>query len=673
MNILTRALPRRQHLQYAVHQQPRQDDCYVRFHRGSHREAPLTRDQRRLAAIVSTDVVGYSRLMGRDESGTLAGLKAHRQALIDPKIAEYGGRIVKSTGDGLLLEFPSVVDAVRCAVDIQRGMAERNAGVPAEDRIELRIGINIGDIIIDDDDIFGDGVNVAARLQTLAEPGGICVSRMVRDQVLDKLSFAFDDLGPKTVKNIARPIEVFRVLLDATPSDSAGRPDVKGALRRFRRWWPAAVASTLVVVGVGLWAVMPQLWKAARPAAPPAMSIAILPFTAPGGSAAEQKLADGLSRDLTAALGQWGFATVAAFPTPAMPSSRADDLRGLARELNVRFLTEGAVHREGDQLIVDAQLVDAAKVNQLWSERLVFEQSRVANDHTEIVKQLNRRLRDELVRAESRRAGAVTLDGASAVELTLRAAHMEGTASNRLAAAIEAGALYDKAIKLDPSYAIAMVARVDNLHNQLLSTRMDAAQRERVLAQMDELSQRAVAINDKYPAAWYARSLALYRLSRLQAALEANAQYMRLDPTRVEPLTQRAWLMLFTGRAPEALDLVNQALALSLSNTFETAFALSTRCAVELRLGRYEDAIADCEKALANQDSWFEHSLLAAAYAQAGQLDRATTERNRLLALRSWYSIADDKANEVSDNPTYLQQTESHLYAGLRKAGVPEN
>jgi adenylate cyclase len=205
----------------------------VRFHRGGHREAPLTRDQRRLAAIVSTDVVGYSRLMGRDESGTLAGLKAHRQALIDPKIAEYGGRIVKSTGDGLLLEFPSVVDAVRCAVDIQRGMAERNAGVPAEDRIELRIGINIGDIIIDDDDIFGDGVNVAARLQTLAEPGGICVSRMVRDQVLDKLSFTFEDLGEKTVKNIARPIEVFRWSSDATPSSSAGRRTCKVCCATF--------------------------------------------------------------------------------------------------------------------------------------------------------------------------------------------------------------------------------------------------------------------------------------------------------------------------------------------------------------------------------------------------------------------------------------------------------
>ena len=155
----------------------------------------MTRDHRRLAAIVSADVVGYSRLMGRDESGTLAALKAHRRELIDPKIAEYDGRIVKTTGDGLLLEFPSVVDAVRCSVDVQREMARRNAGTAPERRIDFRIGINVGDIIIDDDDIFGDGVNVAARLQTLAEPGGICASRVVRDHVLDKLSFRFDDFG----------------------------------------------------------------------------------------------------------------------------------------------------------------------------------------------------------------------------------------------------------------------------------------------------------------------------------------------------------------------------------------------------------------------------------------------------------------------------------------------
>src|SRR5215470_14481390 len=171
----------------------------------------MARDQRRLAAIVSADVAGYSRLMGVDEGRTLDALKAHRRELIDPKIAEYGGRIVKTTGDGLLLEFPSVVEAVRCAVDVQRGMAERNAAVSSDQRIDFRIGINVGDIIIDGDDIYGDGVNVAARVQALAEPGGICASKVVRDQVLDKLSFTFEDLGAQQVKNIARPVEIFRV------------------------------------------------------------------------------------------------------------------------------------------------------------------------------------------------------------------------------------------------------------------------------------------------------------------------------------------------------------------------------------------------------------------------------------------------------------------------------
>jgi class 3 adenylate cyclase len=193
----------------------------------------LTRDLRRLAAIVSADVVGYSLLMGRDDSATLAGLKAHRRELIDPKIAEYGGRIVKTTGDGLLLEFPSVVDAVRCAVDVQRGMSDRNAGVPPEQRIDFRIGINVGDIIIDGDDIYGDGVNVAARLQMLAEPGGICVSRVVRDQVLDKLSFTFEDLGAQEVKNIARPVEAYRVMLGAATEASNGAP-TRGIKRAFR-------------------------------------------------------------------------------------------------------------------------------------------------------------------------------------------------------------------------------------------------------------------------------------------------------------------------------------------------------------------------------------------------------------------------------------------------------
>ena len=270
----------------------------------------MARDQRRLAAIVSADVVGYSLLMGRDDSATLAGLKAHRRELIDPKIAEYGGRIVKTTGDGLLLEFPSVVDAVRCAVDVQRGMAERNAGVPPEQRIEFRIGINVGDIIIDGDDIFGDGVNVAARLQTLAEPGGICVSRVVRDQVLDKLSFAFEDLGAQEVKNIARPVEVYRVDLaaEALPTPSRGRRRWQQLTRGPRRWVAAGVVA-LGLAGIAVW-TLPQLWKTAAPApGPPRYSVAILPFAAATASPADEQFAEALTNDLTMAVGLPGVDT----------------------------------------------------------------------------------------------------------------------------------------------------------------------------------------------------------------------------------------------------------------------------------------------------------------------------------------------------------------------------
>ncbi len=214
----------------------------------------MVRDHRRLAAIVSFDVAGYSRLMGRDDSDTLARLKAHRRQLIDPKIAEHDGRIVKSTGDGLLLEFSSVVDAVRCAVEIQRGMSEHNVDVPADQRIELRIGINVGDIIIDGDDIHGDGVNVAARLQALAEPGGICVSKVVRDQVLDKLSFTFEDLGAQQVKNISRPVEVYRVELENGSSKIASRSPSSSSWRKLGSLRLLAVGTlALVVASLGTW------------------------------------------------------------------------------------------------------------------------------------------------------------------------------------------------------------------------------------------------------------------------------------------------------------------------------------------------------------------------------------------------------------------------------------
>lgn len=633
----------------------------------------MARDRRRLAAIVSADIAGYSRLMGQDESATLQALKAHRSELVDPKISEYGGRIVKTTGDGLLLEFPSVVDAVRCAVDVQRGMAERNAGVAPDRRLEFRMGINIGDIIIDGDDIFGDGVNVAARLQTLAEPGGLCVSRVVRDQVLDKLSFTFEKLGEQSVKNIARPVEIYRVTLDSPAGQlPGGRPRFARLTHNTRRWWPAATVVVLAAVAIAAWMTWPQFWKSA-PATSPALSVAILPFAAPGGTPADQQFADALTRDLTAALAQWRMATVASFRSVSEYANKANDVRAVGRELNVRFLTDGTVQRAGDRLIVAVQLVDAANASQVWSERIVFESAKAAQDRADVVAQVSFRLRDALLKVESRRLNASAPPTGSAAELMLRGVNVQNTASDPLAGAIEAGKLYDQAIRLNPNLVTALVARVDSLDTQLQLSRLSRAERDRLVQEMDDLSQRAVAVDDTYPAAWYARAIALYLQGRLEAALQANSQYMRLEQTRAAPLSQRAWLMLFTGRAPEALDLVNQSLARPSSNSFELSFALATRCSVEMRLGRYDETIADCEKAVANVDWWFAHALLAAAYAQKGDFTNATAAKNKLLSIRPWYSLADEKARQVSDNPTYLQQTETHFYAGLRKAGIPES
>ena len=343
----------------------------------------LARDHRRLAAIVSADVVGYSLLMGRDDSATLAGLKAHRRELIDPEIAEYGGRIVKTTGDGLLLEFPSVVDAVRCAVDVQRGMAERNADVPSDQRIDFRIGINVGDIIIDGDDIFGDGVNVAARLQTLAEPGGICVSRVVRDQVLDKLSFAFEELGPQEVKNIVRPVEVYRVDLGSAAPQSSNRSRRRRLIQTLGSRWFAAGVITLGLVGIAVGVV--SQFSSIPPAPAPPLSIAILPFAAPAGSPADEQFADAVTRDLTTALGRWRIATVASLGLAASYKGKPFDPRSIGSELNVLYLVEGDVRSTGEKVAVNTRLVDTRTGTQTWNVQHELSRSQVAKGPGELL------------------------------------------------------------------------------------------------------------------------------------------------------------------------------------------------------------------------------------------------------------------------------------------------
>src|SRR5215472_6275719 len=285
------------------------------------------RQSRRLAAILAADVAGYSRLMGADEEGTLERLKALRRELLDPKIAEHHGRIVKTTGDGLLVEFSSVVDAVRCGVEMQQAMPERNTNVAAESRIELRIGINLGDVIVEEGDIYGDGVNIAARLEALAEPGGICVSRVVHDQVRDKLDVGFEDLGEQQVKNIARPVHVWRLRLGAKPASAT----------------PLAL--------------------------PDKPSIAVLPFANMSGDPEQEYFADGMVEEIITALSRIRWLFVIARNSSFTYKGQAIDVKQVGRELGVRYVLEGSVRKSGNRVRITAQLIDTQSGAHLWADR----------------------------------------------------------------------------------------------------------------------------------------------------------------------------------------------------------------------------------------------------------------------------------------------------------------
>jgi TolB-like protein/class 3 adenylate cyclase len=325
---------------------------------------------RRLAAILAADVAGYSRLMGADEEGTHEWLKAHLGQLVDPKIKEHRGRIVKNTGDGLLAEFASVVDAVRCAVEVQWGMAERNEGTPPEKRIVFRVGIKLGDVIAEGEDIFGDGVNIAARLEALSEPGEICVSRVVRDQVRDKLDFSFEDLGEQSVKNIARPVRVYAL----RPGGIIGGP-----------------------------AASPLLTTSNSPPTAPRLSIVVLPFTNLSDDREQQYFADGITEDLTTDLSRIAGMLVISRNTAFTYQGKRVDTKQIGRELCVRYVLEGSVRRSGNQIRVNAQLIDAETDAHLWAERFDGDMRDLFALQDEITRHIAVALNLELVRAEAAR------------------------------------------------------------------------------------------------------------------------------------------------------------------------------------------------------------------------------------------------------------------------------
>ena len=366
------------------------------------------RTERRLAAILAADVAGYSRLMSRDEEGTLQRLKGHLGELIEPHIAAHRGRIVKRTGDGLLVDFASAVEAVRCAVAIQAGMADRNRGAPDEARIEFRIGINLGDVIIEGEDIYGDGVNIAARLEGLAEPGAIFVSRAVRDSVRDKLGVELEDLGERPVKNIARPVRVFRI----------GRAN--GAAR------PAA------------------------PAVPDKPSIAVLPFANMSGDAEQEYFSDGISEDLITDLSKVQALFVIARNSSFTYKGRSVKVQEIGRELGVRFVLEGSIRKAGNRVRITAQLVDAQSGGHLWADRFDRELTDIFATQDEVVHKIVEALAVKLSRVEEqdlKRGGTKNLE---AYESWLRARQLLGIGTRETIA--EAKALHRRALELDPNF-----------------------------------------------------------------------------------------------------------------------------------------------------------------------------------------------------------------------------
>jgi adenylate cyclase len=379
-------------------------------------------EQRRLAAIVSADVAGYSRLMGRDESGTLAALKALRREIVDPAIASHGGRIVKTTGDGLLLEFPSVVNAVRCAIEVQTAMAAKTAEVPEDRRLAFRVGVNIGDIIADGDDIFGDGVNTAARLQEIAAPGGVCVSARVHEDVRDRLDTAFEDGGPQTLKNIARPVQVWR-------------------------WSPQRGGSAA-----------PSTAAAPSLALPDKPSIAVLPFQNMSGDPEQEYFADGITEDIITELSRFRSLFVIARNSTFTYKGKAVDVRTVGKELGVRYVLEGSCRKASARVRVTAQLIDASNGNHIWAEHYDRDLHDIFVVQEELTQSIVAAIAPRVEAAELALARRVRSMNLQAHELALRARAQAADALSKASreSRHEAIATAEAALKTDPTCQLAL-------------------------------------------------------------------------------------------------------------------------------------------------------------------------------------------------------------------------
>jgi adenylate cyclase len=581
------------------------------------------RTERKLVAILAVDVAGYSRLMSHDEEGTLRRLKAHLGEFVEPRIAGHRGRIVKRTGDGLLVDFPSAVEAVRCAVAIQSGMAQRNRAVPAEERIAFRMGINLGDVISDGDDIYGDGVNIAARLEAIAEPGAVYVSRGVRDFVRDKPEVALEDLGERPLKNIPKPVRVFRVETTDRPVDGAR--------------------------------------AAAQQPVPDKPSIVVLPFANMSGEAEQEYFSDGITEDLITDLSKVSGLFVIARNSSFSYKGMSVKVQEIGRDLGVRFVLEGSIRRAGNRVRITAQLIDAGSGGHLWAERFDRDLNDIFAVQDEVVEEIVGALAVTLTRSEEQRLRRHGTHNVEAYEAWLRARELLGRGTRETV--VRARAMHRRAIEIDPNFAaphagLALAAISDYASGW-------ASDPEQALDEAERWAHRAVELNDQEPVSHMALGSVLLWRRDHDGALAEFGRMIALDPNYAQGHASTGTALMYAGRPAEALEPIATAMRL---DPHYPGMVLHFLAQANFSLERYETAAQQLvDRIDRNPGTDASRMLLASCYGHLGRADDARAAWAELLKVNPGFSLKQRARvlpyREASD---FQRITE-----GLAKAGLP--
>ena len=598
------------------------------------------RVERKLAAILAMDVVGYSRLMGADEVGTLRALKSARKDAVDTAIAAHGGRIVKTTGDGLLAEFPSVVNAVACAVTVQRKMLARNAATPDDKRIVFRTGINVGDIIIDGKDIFGDGVNIAARLESICEPGGLCVSEIACEQVRDKLPLTFTDRGEQQVKNIARPVRVFGLSAQAiaeAPEMETGR--APPARLRNRAVLAAALAVALAVAGgVAWWAI--RAGAPSQTASAPASTnvrptVAVLPLVSLEANDKDDYFADGLTEDIISALGRFSDITVRSRNAVFAFKGKTPSPVQVGRDLAVRYIVEGSIRRSPERIRISIGLAAAADGSQLWSENYDVAPKEIFAVQDDITRRIAGTLVSRLTNLELAKVATKPPSSLEAYDLVLRGRDLYNRV-NRTANS-QARALFERAIELDPGYAPAYIGlgRVE-LNGVLQGWTGDPAG---AIQRAQSLGQKAASLDASSAGAHALLGSTYLRYGDYDRALDEMRRAIKLNSSDPDAYAGLAAASLWSGDIDTAIKNFETAVKLGLNLNVNDSFLLGVAYVLA---DRNTDAVRILERSLdTNKTDIYTRAILAAAYADAGRKDDAARESAEVRRIDPRFDTAD--------------------------------